>query len=203
MGTKFDPKESYDNTLKKGRKIKMSLLICSDYFSSITGFLSEKLVCDTNSKLATICDQDFSVGCADGELGKLYINFQNYSEESILRIRKQADEWQIKKQYSEEWDPEFGYENKDMQNHHYTDIPNELILVRNDNFFGVIDYSYDLGGHYGLFYASVESYSGTPLVFQYGAYYGSSDHDMYEEIYSYLTKKTDSKDQKNNNISEI
>lgn len=81
--------------------------------------------------------------------------------------------------------------NKDDWYINYRSSPqliDKVVLVKNGEFAGVVDYSKDLGERYGLFCALISDYIDAPLHFCIWEGYGSSDHDMMHESNYYLQR---------------
>ena len=142
---------------------------------------------EKENHIATICDEKDAEFVADGD-APLYFRFDLYSNDDIKRIVNQADKWQIKCVRAEDWDPSFGHTRGKIKEETVQKIDVRRILVQNGNFAGVIDYSTDLAGLYGLFYALISDYIDTPLHFAVHEGYGSSDRDMMYAINYYLQK---------------
>lgn len=142
---------------------------------------------EKENHVATICAEKDAEFVADGE-APLYFRFDLYSNDDIKRIKSQSEKWQISCVRIEDWDPSFGYTQGKTREETVKKIDIRKMLVQNGNFAGVIDYSTDLAGRYGLFYALISDYVDAPLHFAAYEGYGSSDQDMMYGINYYLQK---------------
>ena len=143
---------------------------------------------ECNNKLATVCSREEAEYVIDGET-PLFFKFVSYSEEKINFIRKQMAGWNVKCVHTEEWDPSFGNTHGRSTHDSTVDIRLNKILVQDGNFIGIVDYSKNLTGKYGMSFARIADYNGEPLLFSHWEDYGSSDHDMISIKQYYLVRK--------------
>lgn len=144
--------------------------------------------CKRDNCFATICEEKDAEFVADGE-APLYFRFCPYSNDDIERIMSQTEQWQIKCKTVEDWDPSFGYTPRRVEHESVEKVNKSMVLVQDGNFAGVVDYSRDSCGRYGLFYSLTSNYVDTPLHFSSWDGYGSSDHDMMYKHNYYLQKR--------------
>ncbi len=160
------------------------MLICKLQLKDIFNFIQYQ---KAENRLATICgkkDAEFMTGGNE----PVYFRFCTYSNDDIERIMAQIEQWQIKCENVEDWDPSFGHTQGRIKSEFIVKIERKVVLVQSGKFAGVVDYSKDLGERYGLFCALISDYIDTPLHFRVWEGYGSSDHDMMHKSNYYLQR---------------
>lgn len=160
------------------------MLICQLQLNDIYHFIQHQ---KAENRLATVCEKDDAEFMTGGN-NPIYFKFCTYSDDDIDRIMCQTEQWQIKCEKVEDWDPSFGHTQGRIKDDSVIKIDRKVVLVKNGEFSGVVDYSKDLGERYGLFCALISDYIDAPLHFRVWEGYGSSDHDMMHESNYYLQK---------------
>lgn len=157
---------------------------CKLDFASIYDFICEK---NRRNSLATICAED-KIGnsiCVDETL---YIRQKEYSDEAYAKIISQSKDWEIKVVRTEDWGPSFGYTKGKVVTEVVQAIAPREVLVREDNFAGVLAYAHE-AEKYLFSFALTDEFSNEPILFCSDSGFGSSDHDMMYTNNYYLQKK--------------
>lgn len=138
----------------------------------------------------------FLTECCDGDLTlpvegtDRRFRVEDYSAEAYARIRSEADQWCLTVRYKENWDPSFGYKNRNVDKTSVRDIPDHSIWLKDGAFGGVMMPGTSLkNGNFHLKAVSAEQFDGDPVFICQDDRYGSSDCDMYSETSYYLSKK--------------
>ena len=161
------------------------MLLCKLYWADVFNFLGRL---KTENSFATVCSEQESEFSTNDDV-PVFFKYATYSSEAVRRIIDQANEWQVKYQITEDWDPSFDHTQGATSDSFYKAIETKQILVENGNFVGVIACSKDLGDRYGLFSALIRNYKAEPMPFCIWDTYGSSDHDMTQQTQFYLVKE--------------
>lgn len=159
------------------------LKTCVLNVSNISNFIAARNI---PYSFVTICSKELADFYLDEE-HDLCIRIQHYDENTYNEIISQSKNWEIKIIRTEDWDPSIYNIGKTIKEG-IIDIDTKIILVKNGNFAGIIDYA-DCGEHYELSYVLLGDYVGEPILLKTTSGFGSSDHDMMYTVNFYLQKK--------------
>ena len=146
---------------------------------------------DAPNSFATVCGEDDAEFVVPGETPVCF-KFCKYSDAQVERILAQTEQWQLKVEYTEDRDPEFGYKETRIEKTSFQEINRKQILVKDGDFAGLITYSEQSTFYSCEYYFScvlLPDAAGAPALLYESSGYGSSDMDTMWSRKTYLAKK--------------
>lgn len=120
----------------------------------------------------------------------VYVAVQEYAEKEYEEIRRQADEWVIEVRTDEEDD--HGYsQTYSKSNWSFKRIEDEQILVKNGEFFGIIENMSRDQYFYKRVYVSVDTTDASHGLWRYHNGHSSENSSGSDDVIYYLRRKKD------------